>query len=261
MPSTTVKSRLHKAHGRRSSKIAKTLSLKNTMFKVNHAGVANTLDITIPRHEFVLVENGTILKMTSDVDLEMTSNIRGLLTNQSVFQVKAIAKGDRSVITLAPHGYGDILILDLGRYPQHCMHIMKSCFLASSHGVDLAVTAAKSIPKMLFSSGLFYITATALSGNGIIALHCNGAIEKHRVRPGQSIKVHRSHLVAWDNGVTHDMKSASSGWLGTLFSGQGILMAEFSGDGYVYLQTRKNMRYLITDCIKNQQAKQPHTSK
>ena len=189
--------------------------------------------------------------MTNDVDLKMTSNIRGLLTRQSVLQVKAIARGKNSVLTLAPHGYGDIIILDISRYPNQCMHIMKSCFLAASQGVDLAVTTAKSIPKMLFSSGLFYMTASAPSGKGIVALHSSGAIEKHRVRPGQSVKVHRSHLVAWDNGVTHNMKSASSGWLGTLFSGQGILMAEFSGDGYVYLQTRKSMRYLInvTDIV------------
>lgn len=244
MPSKTqTKSR--KAQNRRSSLISKTISLKKTLFKVNHSGVANTLDINIPKNESIIVENGTILKMSHDVDLEMSSNIRGLLTRQSILQVKAIAKEKNCVITLAPHDYGDILILDLSRYPNQCMHIMKSCFLAASQGVDLEVTTAKSIPKMLFSSGLFYMTATAVSGKGVVALHSSGAIEKHRVRPGQSIKVHRSHLVAWDNGVTHNMKSASSGWLGTLFSGHGILMAEFSGDGYVYLQTRKSMRYLI----------------
>ena len=243
MPIQSKKNTRHisKKNTRRTpSTLSKSIVHNKVTWTINHDGVGNTLDIEIPQKRAITID-GTILKMTKNVDLRMVTNVSGFLTNQSIFLVNAIATDKKAKVTVSPctTAYGDIIIIDMSKYANNTIHVMKSNYIASTCDVQLSVSYGKSIPKILFSSGLFYLKAASKSGTGVLALHGYGRIEKHRVTPESPLKVHRQHLVAWDDGVKHNMTKPSSGWLPLFLSKQNGPMTEFSGDGYVYLQTRK----------------------
>lgn len=233
-----------------SSRTRKRLSAPSTpKWTLQKRGLTSTLDIALPtgatgQSGLVRIEDGCILKMTPSVDLQMVRNFSGFFTQQSIVQIHAHATGPHATLSLAPHTYGDIELVDLSKCVGRALHIMKACYLASSGEVSVNATTAKSLTSALFSSGLFLMHATAPAhttrDQSVVAIHSSGHIERLRVTPQTPIKIDAGHVVAWDGGVTYSMVKAASTWFSTVLSGEG-LMCFFEGDGYVYVQSRRSI--------------------
>jgi uncharacterized protein (AIM24 family) len=54
---------------------------------------------------------------------------------------------------------------------------------------------------------------------------------------GQEYVVDNSHLVAWSATTEYEIRKASSGWMSSITSGEG-LVCHFRGPGLILLQTR-----------------------
>jgi uncharacterized protein (AIM24 family) len=206
-------------------------------------GNTTTLAIDVPPHSQVLVEHDCVLLMDPTLDLQLKSNIMtGLLTNQSKIQTRVVSNDTSGTVTLAPKSYGDIKVVSITDHGP--LSIMKSSFLAASNTVNISVEA-QGIMKAVFSGGVFIMRAT---GKGIVAVHGSGSLMRKRIRPGETMKINNGFVVAWTENCSYTMVKASSGMFTSLFSGVGM-MCLFSGDGYVYYQTRPSIEHIVRPIV------------
>ena len=220
------------------------LSYNNEKWSIIQKGINSIVKVKIPQNQKIRIENGAILTMNKDVDLDVTSNfLGGFLTNQSMIQTFAVAVGSNATLTLAPESYGDTTLINIGESGP--ITIMTSCYLASSNKVRIDVKSQSLTKTLLSGSGLAVMNA---SGEGIVAIHGSGGIEKIKVRPGDRIKVDNGHLVAWENGVNYEITKASSKYFSSWASGEGF-MCEFTGHGHVYIQSRRSIREMVINLI------------
>ena len=92
--------------------------------------------------------------------------------------------------------------------------------------------------KGLFSgAGLF---ALATQGQGDCIVGSFGAIEPIHVT-GEMV-IDTGHLVAWESHLQYKVTKATVGWIDSWLSGEG-LVCQFSGQGYVYVQSRSTSEY------------------
>ena len=70
-----------------------------------------------------------------------------------------------------------------------------------------------------------------------------GGIQEMPVN-GQLV-IDNGHLVAWDGHLDFNLAKASSGWIGSFLSGEGMV-CQFNGQGRVWIQTRNPNDYGVT---------------
>jgi uncharacterized protein (AIM24 family) len=79
-------------------------------------------------------------------------------------------------------------------------------------------------------------------GEGTIFINTFGAIDKHTLKPGQTLIVDNFHLVAFSDTCSYKV-TKFGGLKETLLGGEG-LVTEITGPGDVYIQT-KNLREFV----------------
>jgi len=143
-------------------------------------------------------------------------------------------KGGEVAFVSAP--VGDIETLEVK--PNQGYIIQNSSYIASTQNVDLDVKW-QGFTKGLFGQGLFMIKVT---GDGSLFINTFGAIDKHTLKPGQTLIVDNFHLVAFSDTCGYKVKKFG-GLKSTLLGGEG-LVTEIKGPGDVYIQT-KNLREFV----------------
>jgi uncharacterized protein (TIGR00266 family) len=116
--------------------------------------------------------------------------------------------------------------------------IQKSAYIASTENVDLDVQW-EGFTKGLFGQGLFMIK---VRGDGTVFINTFGAIDKHTLKPGQTLIVDNFHLVAFSDTCNYKV-TKFGGLKETLLGGEG-LVTKITGPGDVYIQT-KNLREFV----------------
>ena len=72
---------------------------------------------------------------------------------------------------------------------------------------------------------------------GTVVLAAYGALDVHDLQQGQGFTVDSGHLVAYDDTINVQVRKAAGGLMGTLKSGEGMVM-DFQGPGRVVTQSR-----------------------
>ena len=193
------------------------------------------LAVTLEPGEKLVAESGAMVGMEPQVTL--TSKARGgvlkglkrkVLGGESFFQSTYEATSQAGAVYLAPASPGDILELDLeaGR----TLMVQSSCYLASTPEVSLDTKWGGA--KGFFSgTGLFLLK---LTGPGKVWITSFGAMAKQDVE--QQYVVDTGHIVAFEESLQYNISKV--GGLKSLFlSGEG-LVARFSGNGALNIQTR-----------------------
>ena len=112
--------------------------------------------------------------------------------------------------------------------------LQKDGFFAGSESVTIT-TKMQNLAQGVFSGeGFFVIKA---SGKGSLFVSSYGAIHPIDLAPGEEIIIDNSHLVAWPESISYSIEKASSGWISSFTSGEG-LVCRFRGPGKVLIQTR-----------------------
>ncbi len=195
------------------------------------------LEVELESGEEIIAETGAMVYMRNmELKTEMKGGILGglkrtLLGGESFFINRFVARG-KGLIGLAPPYQGDIVHIPLsGR-----IYAQSGAFLASSPEIDIDTKWGGA--KTFFSGeGLFLLK---LEGSGDLFLSSFGGIEVVEVE--DSLIVDTGHIVAFEEGLDFKVRRAG-GLKATLLSGEG-LVAEFRGEGKVWIQTRSIADYV-----------------
>ncbi len=191
--------------------------------------------------EAVKAESGAMLAMEGDVAIKTSSGgimkglKRSVMGGESFFQNTFTAGSAGGVVHLCPSLPGDLWHTELkGR----TLIVQDGSYLASSPEIQVDTKWAGA--RGFFSGEGFVMLK--VSGHGDLILSSYGAIEQHNLLAGQKITVDTGHIVAFTDGVAHQIRRVG-GIKSTLFSGEGVV-SEFTGPGTVWTQSRSTQSFL-----------------
>ena len=187
------------------------------------------VECQLERGESLKAESDAMIAMSPTIDVEgkMDGGILGglarkVLSGESMFfQTLTARRGPGKVL------FGHAL-------PGGILAIQKNGFLAATHGIDIS-TKVQNLKRGLFSGEGFFILNA--KGNGTIFVSSYGVIHPINLDQGEEFIIDNGHLVAWPDYMDYKIESASSGWISSLTSGEG-LVCRFRGPGVVLIQTR-----------------------
>lgn len=203
-----------------------------------HKGAFTMANIKLAHGETVKAEAGSMVAMTNTIDLKgridggvFRAFSRRLSGEKFFFQQMTATRGAGEVL-LAPVMPGDLSILNLDSSVSYC--IQKSGFFAASESIELS-TKMQNVAKGLFTGEGFFILKAR--GTGTLIVSSYGGIHSIDIPEGKDIIVDNHHLVAWPESTKFSIELASSNWISSLTSGEG-LVCRFRGPGKIYVQTR-----------------------
>lgn len=193
------------------------------------------VDADLQQDEKMIAEAGAMVAMTSNIKMKTSSRggiLKGLkravLGGESFFQNTYWPEGGPGKIHFAAGAPGDIIHTTLAE--GQTMFMMSTAFICCSESVQLDTKWGGA--KGFFSGvGLFLLKAT---GPGDLFMTAYGAV--HPVNVQGSYIVDTGHIVAFPETVQYHIRKVG-GIKSLFFSGEGIV-AEFNGEGTVWLQTR-----------------------
>lgn len=193
-------------------------------------------------NETLQAERGAMVAMSDEIEIKTESKggmlaglKRSVLGGESFFLNTYSAAGGGEMM-VAPALPGDLVhhTLDGGS----ALMVQSGSYVASSAGIEVDTKWGGS--KTFFSGeGLFLLRT---SGSGDLLISSYGAVHEMELASGQKYKVDTSHVVAFSEGVTYEVKKVG-GWKSTILSGEG-LVCELTGPGKVMLQTRSAGAFL-----------------
>lgn len=171
------------------------------------------------------------IKLTSKMEGGIMGALKRIVTRESLFQSTFTAHGAPGEVLLAPPLPGDVEGIELAN--QSYM-VQASSFLAGEP--SMVVETKFGGMKSLFSGeGVFFIQ---IRGTGLALVSSFGAIVKKTLAANEKYIVDTGHIVAFEETIQYTLRKASEqGWLRSMVSGEGVV-AEYTGPGTIYLQTR-----------------------
>ena len=213
-------------------------------YEIKYQPSYSMLVLSLNEGQTVVAEAGAMTYMTPNIQVKTRAREKSLLGTlgisilggQSFFVNDYSPNQGQGEIGLVSAPVGDIMKIDVARDRGYI--IQKSAYVASSPTVNLDIQW-QGFTKGLFGQGLFMIKTT---GEGELFINCFGAIDKHILKPGESIIVDNFHLVAFSDSCQYEVQKFG-GWKETLLSGEG-LVTQITGPGEVLIQT-KNIQELV----------------
>ena len=213
-------------------------------YEIKYQPSYSMLVLSLNEGQTVVAEAGAMTYMTPNIQVKTRAREKSLLGTlgisilggQSFFVNDYSPNQGQGEIGLVSAPVGDIMRIDVARDRGYI--IQKSAYVASSPTVNLDIQW-QGFTKGLFGQGLFMIKTT---GEGELFINCFGAIDKHILRPDESIIVDNFHLVGFSDSCQYEIQKFG-GWKETLLSGEG-LVTQITGPGEVLIQT-KNIQELV----------------
>lgn len=202
------------------------------------------LVVKLKPSETITAESGAMTYMDPNINVHTRKREKSLLGSiglklfgrQSFWVNDYRAEQNEGEVAFVSAPVGDIEILEVT--PNQGYIIQKTAYIASTQNVDLDVQW-QGFTKGLFGQGLFMVKVT---GDGKLFINTFGAIDKHTLKPDQTLIVDNFHLVAFSDTCNYKVKKFG-GLKETLLGGEG-LVTEIKGPGDVYIQT-KNLREFV----------------
>jgi uncharacterized protein (TIGR00266 family) len=187
--------------------------------------------------ERIVAESGAMVAMGAEIAVETTMRggllaaaKRKVLGGESIFQNTFTAKAAGQELYLAPPAEGDLRSRVLA--PGEVFFLQSGAYVAHV-GDDLVLDTKWGGVKGFFSGvGLFLLKIT---GPGTVFYASYGALHEVIVS-ADGYTADTGHIVAFTQGLDYSVRPFG-GMKGLFFSGEG-LVADFRGQGALYLQTR-----------------------
>ena len=208
-------------------------------YKILYPEAFPIVECQLQRGERLKAESDAMVSMSSTVDVEgkldggiLRGFMRSMLAGESFFFQELVANRGNGTVLLGHPLPGGIMDVELdGSYD---LLIEKGGFLACTQGIEIS-TKMQNLSQGLFSGeGLFVVKA---SGKGTVFICSYGVIHPINLDAGEEVLVDNGHLVAWPDYMNYKIEKASSGWISSFTSGEG-LVCRFRGPGVVLIQTR-----------------------
>jgi uncharacterized protein (TIGR00266 family) len=185
------------------------------------------------------VEGGAMIAHSAGITLEakaqggiMQGLKRAALGGGSFFVTTYTAPAEGGWVDVAGVLPGDVTYLPVTK--ERPFFISRGSWIANSSGVQID-TQWGGMANLFGGEGGFGFRA---SGDGQAIVNVYGAIDYLDLQPGETVIVDTGHVVAYDLGITFQMRRAVAGRsLQSMKTGEGFVF-EFRGPGRVLLQTR-----------------------
>lgn len=209
-------------------------------YEILHRPSFSLLNVELEGGEAVQAETGAMVHMSPNIKIEtkMKGGLlgalkRSVLGGESLFINTFRAEGGPGEVGFAPAYPGDIEAFEL----DGTLYAQSGAFLASSEDVEINTKWGGA--KTFFGrEGLFLLK---LTGRGTVFLSSFGAIYKRELH-NERFVIDTGHMVAFSEGLDFKVKKVG-GLKSTFLSGEG-LVAEFSGTGTLYIQTRSTESFV-----------------
>ncbi|NWG09522.1 MAG: TIGR00266 family protein [Nitrososphaerales archaeon] len=213
-------------------------------YEIRYRPSYSMLVVQLNPGETMTAESGSMTYMTPNIDIKTRMREKSLLGTlglkllgrQSFFVNDYTSTSGQGEAAFVSAPVGDIEILEVE--PSQGYIVQKASYIASTSDVNLDVQW-QGFTKGLFGQGLFMIKVT---GEGLLFINTFGAIDKHALKPGETMIVDNFHLVAFSDACQYKVKKFG-GLKETILGGEG-LVTEITGPGDVYIQT-KNLREFV----------------
>ncbi|MBA3338786.1 MAG: TIGR00266 family protein [Geodermatophilaceae bacterium] len=199
--------------------------------------------ISLAPGEPLQAEAGAMAAMSPDMNVQaqmqgglMKSLARGALGGESLFVTTYTAGQYGGWVDVAPTLPGDILALPAS--PQRAWNVSKGSWLANEWSVTTD-TKWGGFGNLMGGEGGFLMRAT---GQGQLLLACFGALDAHRLGPGERVVLDSGHLAAYTDGIGVSTRRLGS-TMTALKSGEGLVF-EFTGPGEVLGQSRNPTAFI-----------------
>ena len=171
------------------------------------------------------------VKLTSKMEGGLMGALKRMVTRESLFQSTFTAHDAPGEVLLAPPLPGDVEAIEL---TNQTFMVQASSYLAGEPSMQVETKFGGA--RSLFSGeGLFF---AQIRGSGLLLVSSFGAIVKRTLAAGEKYVVDTGHIVAFEETIQYTLRKASEqGWLRSMVSGEGVV-AEYTGPGTIYLQTR-----------------------
>jgi uncharacterized protein (TIGR00266 family) len=213
-------------------------------YEIKYKPSYSMLVVQLNPGETITAESGSMTYMNPAIDVRTRRREQSILGSlglkligrQSFWVNEYSAPHNTGEVAFVSAPVGDIETLEVK--PNQGFIIQKAAYIASTQNVDLDIQW-QGFTKGLFGQGLFMIKVT---GNGKLFINTFGAIDKHTLKPDQTLVADNFHLVAFSDTCDYKVKKFG-GLKETLLGGEG-LVTEIKGPGDVYIQT-KNLREFV----------------
>lgn len=206
--------------------------------EILYPGAFPLLKLPLRQGQAIKAEAGSMVSMSNTIDVEgrleggLLGGLGRMLTGEKFFFQTLAARRGPGEVLLAPVMPGDIHAIELNG--SEGWSVQKDGFFAAAETVDVA-TKMQNLSQGLFSGEGFFIIK--VGGRGTLFVSAYGAIHPVDIPAGEELVIDNAHLVAWPDSTSYKIEKASSGWISSLTSGEG-LVCRFRGPGRVLIQTR-----------------------
>ncbi len=207
-------------------------------YEILYSGAFAALKVKLGRGECIKAESGAMVAMSSTCEVEgkleggLLGGLGRMFTGESFFFQTIKASCGEGEALLAPVTLGDIV--DVALEGSYVMCVQKGSFLAAEQGIQID-TKIQNLAGGLFSGEGFFIIKMSGIGNAFLSSY--GAIHPINLSEGEEVIIDNGHLVAWPDYMQYSVEKASSGWISSFTSGEGLVL-RFRGPGPVLIQTR-----------------------
>jgi len=211
---------------------AQTLSID-----VRHAPAFAVARISLEPGQVVKAESGAMAAMSSSVEIQakmeggfLKALKRSALGGDSFFVTSFRATGANAWVDVAAHLPGDIAVIEVT--PAQGIAVTRGAWLANADSVSMD-THWGGAANFAGGEGGFIAHMT---GGGSVVVASYGALDMTTLGPGESIIVDSGHLVAYDDTLSLQARTAG-GFVTSMKSGEGFIV-QVTGPGRIWSQSR-----------------------
>lgn len=212
--------------------------------ELRHQPAFTVARLFLARGEQVRAESGAMTAMTEDVQLEahmdggfLKALKRKALGGDSFFVTTYTGGGDAGWVDVTNYLPGDIAVIPVEA--SRGLAVTRGAWLAHESGVEMDTKWGGA--RNLFGGEGGFIAH--LTGQGQVVVGAYGALDEHMLEAGTSIIVDSGHLVAYDDNLGMEVRTAG-GVMNAVKSGEGLIV-KMTGPGRVWTQSR-NPNALVT---------------
>ena len=209
-------------------------------YEILHPDAFPVVRCDLSRGESLKAESDAMVAMSANLDVSGSMGdggflgglARKFLTGESFFFQRITASRGAGSVLLA-HGLpGGIAGVELdGSYG---LNVEKDGFLAAEESIEIGKKMQNLAQGLMSGEGFFILN---IKGKGTVFISSFGAIHEIDIPSGEEVIIDNGHLVAWPDYMNYKIEKASSGWISSIASGEG-LVCRFRGPGKVLIQTR-----------------------
>ena len=199
-------------------------------------GQMPAVTVRLDAGESVYTQSGGMSWMTEGISME--TNLKGglgkslgrLFSGESLFMATYTAQKEAD-ITFAASLPGEIRPIRVAPGQEYIAQ--KGSFLCATPGVTLSAVV-NGMKSGLFGGEGFVLQR--LSGEGLVFLELDGAIQEIDLQPGEKIIVDTGNVALFEAQVSYSAQMVK-GFKNILFGGEGLFLTTLTGPGKVWLQT------------------------